>query len=140
MVSELRFLPISHLKLDCQLVTTDLSLSGRDRKLASIEIARKPKKPRSAQILVNDIMSFSEQPYSYRRAMLEYYIKDGEAVVKNPRLYTGDSSKAVEIWCDWARQHGKDGLQIYFHDYPYAYHQTTNILTYRTRQTEQEGL
>lgn len=134
---ELRFLKIPKLKLDCQLVVNSRDISGRARKLASKKAVRQSKHlGDGVQIIVNDIPTFAAYPYTYRKAMMDYYIKDSEVLIKNPVLFSGYDIGAVEFCADWARENDKDGIQIIFHDYPYVYTETTNMLFYRTKINE----
>lgn len=133
LVPDLRFLRAPQLKLDCQLIPSDTTLLGQDRKVASRELAKAPSKSVDDFILIaNDLPTFADKPYPYRRAMMEFYLRSCTLVQPNPVLTSSFDIEDVELWAEWARQNHKDGIQIIFNDYPYLYTETSNLLYYRT--------
>lgn len=93
----------------------DPSLRGKERREASLSLARSSvRNGNDITVVVNDIVTFASEPYTYRRAMIDYYIKDNDVIRRNPILHTGYTTEEVEQWYQWAVNNQKDGILINF--------------------------
>lgn len=129
----LRFLKVPCLKLQCQLIPFDTQSVGEARKEEAFNIVHmRHRKEGLVKLIVMDVPTFENQSYTYRRAMMDYYLPDDNPIlIKNPILSTGYGTDEIDYWYQWAINNNRDGILINLKEYPYVYRQYENFLVRR---------